>query len=138
MGLAPLLPVRDIYDVHSCANHIRQAGPGFTQGAFNVLKRLHGLAVDIPHRHDLAIRTSCRGARNVDVRSDPNRAGVTHHWFPRSAAGDIDSLTGLRHGLIPSLFAVYALPTASNWQPPVQCANKNAIQTLQEFAPSND
>ncbi len=65
--------------------------PAFCQSALDVFQSLHGLGVGVSHAHYLAVRPGCRGSGNVDTRSNFHRAGVTHHGFPKCAAGDVHS-----------------------------------------------
>jgi len=89
VGPANLLPIRNVEDKHSRADHILEVGAGLVESGFNILQRLHRLGIGIADAHNSSIRVGGCGSGHVNLITNPHRSRVTHHWFPRCPTRDV-------------------------------------------------
>src|SRR3972149_3832069 len=99
VGAPDRLPVGDVGHEHPGTHHVFEGGASGLEGAPDVLQGLHGLGVGIPHSHHLT--TLARGGRagHMNVRPDPDGAGVPDDRLPRCAAADALPLPLLPRGI---------------------------------------
>src|SRR5258708_6474780 len=89
MGLADLLPLRDVRYINARTNHIFHASSRLFQSSLNVFEDLYRLRVGIAHTDNFSVHAGCSRARNVDIRTNFHRTGVTNDRLPRCPARNV-------------------------------------------------